>query len=134
MGTKARRRTKKCSKPTRTLRDDAEELFGRQLRHLEQVLNSCETSFAQGYTCECGVTAPGATPALVNSSANAARALATLSSEMRQNEKHVAQQVLNLTPEQEDEVLLDYLEEIEPARREKFLERLMELRGDSVLG
>jgi inactivated superfamily I helicase len=75
-----------------------------------------------------------ATPAHANSSASVARSIAYLQDAIRKDEKHKTAQVAALTPDQEDEVILDYIETMEPARREQWLERLNELQAESVLG
>lgn len=131
----ARKTAKRRVSRGKTVREGGEAIIRRNLEHLEQVLDACEATLAGGVECKtCGVPVVAATPALANSSASVARSIAYLQDAIRKDEKHKAQQVLDLTPEQEDEVLLDYLEDLEPVRREKFLARLNELQGESVLG
>ena len=126
---------KKRRSTTKTVREGGEQLIRRNMRNLEQVLDACENTLAGGVECpECRIPVVAATPQLANSSASVARSVAYLQDAIRKDEVHKQKQVLALTDEQEDEVLLDYLEDLTPARREKFSAKLIELQGESVLG
>lgn len=61
------------------------------------------------------------------------KSIAALSAEQRQLEKHTRTRLENLGPEDEDAVVLEFLEELPRDRRRKFLDFLQELEGDNDL-
>jgi hypothetical protein len=74
-----------------------------------------------------------ATPALVRESAGVSRAVATLSAEIRAQEKHERAADKNLSPADFDSLVVAYLEEIPAKRRLAIIEQLGEIVDDTHL-
>lgn len=62
--------------------------------------------------------------ALIREAAGLSRSIIALGSEMRQQEKWYENRAAHLTDEEEDEVVLDFLLELSPRRRQRLLDAL----------
>lgn len=104
---------------------EVDEMLREELGHLRTLRATVSAALAAGE----------ATPALVRESAGVARALVAVSGEIRQREKHARQQVADMTPEEADALVAEYLRELTKERRAELREFLDELdREEAVLG
>jgi hypothetical protein len=103
---------------------EADKLLKRAVSHLQLLLSACEATLKEG----------GASPALARESAGVARSIATLSSEMRQQEKHLQQLVDRMSPSEADAAMEQYLRDLPLDRLDRFKSLLDELTSSgSVL-
>lgn len=65
------------------------------------------------------------TAALAREATGLARAVVALGSEMRQQEKYYEKRGAELTDEETDELLIEFMVELSPARRKRYLDALM---------
>lgn len=104
--------------------DASEQLLDRTKAHLEHLLGAVEATLETG---EC-------TPALVRESAAVARAVTSLSAEMRQRERHIKYQLEELGDHDRDALVKAYVASLTPERRVSFLRYVDELsQADQLL-
>lgn len=104
--------------------DEARAMLRRAGKHLSIILDVAERSVEEGEV----------SPALVRETAGAARALVTLSAELRQREKHERQAVAKMTPEEKDDLVAEYIRDLPPDRRQALRVLLDDLdNGGGVL-
>ena len=90
--------------------DEAGRLINRASKHLDELLDACERTLLDGE----------ASPGLARESAGVARAIVSLSSELRQRERGVRDAVRSLAPEERDALVREYVKDLPAKRRAEF--------------
>lgn len=70
---------------------------------------------------------------VANAAATLARSMATLNTERRRQEKHEAELVMKLEPDEWDTIIIDYIREATPDRQKRYLEAITEIVNESSL-
>jgi hypothetical protein len=118
------RHTKLAKAAPALAKPSPDALLQRAVDHLVLLLAACEATLLAGE----------ASPALARESAGVARSIATLSSEQRQQEKHLQQLVDRMSPSEADDAMERYLRDLPLDRLGRFKSLLDELtNAGSVL-
>lgn len=105
-----------------TPHEEADALLRDELEHLRSLRQTVADALASGK----------ATPALVRESAGVARALVSVSTEIRQRDKYARSTVPKMTPEERDELVLSYIRDLPKERRAVIRELLDELDSEDL--
>lgn len=105
--------------------DTPRELLDRTLGHLEVLQAGAEETAKRERCGRCGGIS---NPALLRESANVGRAIANVSAELRQRDKHEQELDANRSATEIDALVLEYLCEI-PRERREALRRILDERA-----